>query len=287
MWALSPHRHALSTIASVKTPADDHRSPRPRTGSGEFPLRRLLPLALLAAAAGVAFFMGWHRELSLETLVRHRTALDTFVAGHTAAAVAAYVMLYVTVVTLSIPGALFLTLAGGVLFGGLGGGLAALAGATIGATAVFLIAKTAFAEYVMRRAGPTARRLADGFRDDAFSYLLFLRLVPVFPFFLVNLVPAAAGVRLGTFVAATAIGIIPATFAFAFTGAGLDSVIAAQFDAYKACLAAGRGACRLDFDLKTAITPELILAFAALGVLALVPVVARRLRARRAADRTS
>ena len=104
--------------------------------------------------------------------------------------------------------------------------------------------------------------------------------MPIFPFWLVNLVPALCGVRLATFVAATAIGIIPATFVFAFVGAGLDSVIAAQQAAYSACVAAGRPDCRLDFDLHAAITPELSPRSAALGVLALVPVVVKRLRAR-------
>jgi uncharacterized membrane protein YdjX (TVP38/TMEM64 family) len=122
--------------------------------------------------------------------------------------------------------------------------------------------------------------LAEGFRADAFSYLLFLRLVPIFPFWLVNLVPALAGVRLPVFAAATAIGILPGTFAFAFVGAGLTSVITAQGTAYRACLAAGRSDCRLDFDLKAAVTPELLIALAALGVLALIPVVVKRLRAR-------
>jgi uncharacterized membrane protein YdjX (TVP38/TMEM64 family) len=227
--------------------------------------------------------MGWHRELSLESLVRHRTLLDIVVTGHFVPALAAFVGLYVAVVGLSIPGAVYLTIAGGVLFGAFYGALASIAGATVGATLLFLVARTACGEHLARRAGPVAARLAEGFRDDAFSYLLFLRLVPVFPFFVVNLVPALAGVRLGPFVAATAIGIIPATFAFASAGAGLNSVIAAQFSAYKACLAAGQPDCRLDFDLKTAITPELLVAFAALGVLALVPVATKRWRARRAA----
>src|SRR5262249_35752035 len=110
--------------------------------------------------------------------------------------------------------------------------------------------------------------------------LLFLRLVPIFPFWLVNLVPALCGVPLATFVAATALGIIPVTFAFAFVGAGLDSVIAAQQAAYQSCLAAGGPDCRLEFHMKAALTPELLGAFVALGVLALIPVGVERLRAR-------
>jgi len=104
--------------------------------------------------------------------------------------------------------------------------------------------------------------------------------VPIFPFWLVNLVPALCGVPLATFVAATALGIIPVTFAFAFVGAGLDSVIAAQQAAYQSCLAAARPDCRLEFHMKAALTPELLGALVALGVLALIPVVVKRLRAR-------
>lgn len=261
-------------------PADDRRPPLPRPGLGWFRLGRLLPLAAVLGLAGLVLAMGWHRELSLETLVRHRTMLEIFVTGHTAAAIAAFVALYVAVVALSIPGAIYLTIAGGILFGAVVGALASIVGATVGATAIFLIAKTAFGEHLARRAGPRAEKLAEGFRQDAFSYLLFLRLVPVFPFFLVNLVPAFAGVRLSPFVGATLLGIIPATCALAFIGAGLDSVIAAQFANYKGCLAAGRADCRLDFDLMAAFTPQLIAALVALGVLALIPVAVKRFRAR-------
>ena len=150
-------------------------------------------------------------------------------------------------VALSVPVGFYLTVIGGILFGAVLGGLAALVGATIGAICIFLIARSAMGEHLVRRAGPLAEKLAQGFRADAFSYLLFLRLVPIFPFWLVNLVPALCGVSVATFAAATALGIIPATFAFAFVGAGLDSVIAAQQAAYRACVAAGRTDCRLEF----------------------------------------
>ena len=134
-----------------------------------------------------------------------------------------------------------------------------------------------------RRAGPLGEKLAAGFRKDAFCYLVFLRLVPLFPFWLVNLVPAPAGVGLVPFVAATALGIIPATFAFAFFGAGLSSAIEAQEGAYHAFVAAQQMGCRLDFDFKTAATPELIGGLVALGLMALIPPAIKRYRARRAA----
>jgi uncharacterized membrane protein YdjX (TVP38/TMEM64 family) len=248
--------------------------------SGRFPLRRLVPLVVIVAASVAVLAMGWQRQLSFQTLARHHDALRDFITTHEVSALAAYMVLYIAAVALSIPVATFLTLTGGVLFGALLGGIASVVGATIGAICIFLIARSAIGEYLVRRAGPLAERLAEGFRADAFSYLLFLRLVPIFPFWMVNLVPALAGVRLATFVAATALGVIPATFVFAFVGAGLDSVIAAQQSAYRSCLAAARSDCRLEFHINAALTPELIAALTALGVLALVPVVVRRLRAR-------
>ena len=190
-------------------------------------LRRLAPLLVIVALVALAYGLGLHRHISFETLVRHNAEIERFIGQHTAAAVAAYVALYILVVTLSLPGGAILTVIGGLLFGVLVGSMAAAVGALIGATAIFLIARSAAGEFLTRRAGPFAAKLAEGFRADAFSYLLFLRLVP-FPFWLVNLAPALFGVRLSTYVAATAIGIVPATLAFAAFGAGLESVIVAQ-----------------------------------------------------------
>jgi len=242
--------------------------------------RRLLTLAVIVLAA-VALYLAFGRgALSLEALVRHREAIDAFVAEHRLFALLGYVGIYAVAVSFSVPGATFLTVAGGFLFGLLTGAAAAAIGATIGATVIFLVARTALGEPLLARAGPRARQLAQGFRDDAFSYLLFLRLVPAFPFFLVNLVPAFAGVKLKTFVAATALGIIPGVFAYAFAGTGLDSVIAAQKASYDACVAAGRAGCRLSFNAGDVLTPQLIGALVALGLLALVPALIKRLKAR-------
>jgi len=256
-----PHKPGLAPAAAAR--------------SGRLTVGRLAPVVAIGLVAVVVFAMGWHRQLSLETLVRHRAALDDFVDMHFAAALTAFVAIYVMAVSLSLPGALFLTISGGLLFGAVIGGTAAVVGATTGATVIFLIARSAFGEYVIRRAGPRLSKLVDGFCANAFSYLLFLRLVPVFPFFLVNLAPALVGVRVTTFVAATAIGIIPATFVFASVGAGLDSVIQAQAAMYNACLNAGRTDCHLDFNPAAVLTPQLMGALIALGLLALAPVVVR------------
>jgi uncharacterized membrane protein YdjX (TVP38/TMEM64 family) len=262
----------------------DHGSMTQRAEHGGHSwLRRLAPVAAVVLVMAVVFAMGWHRFLSLETLVRHRAAIDGFVAARCSLAIAAFVAIYVAAVALSIPGASILTITGGVLFGWLIGGFVAIFAATIGATIVFLIARGACGEAVLRRAGPLAAKLAEGFREDAFNYLLFLRLVPVFPFWLVNLAPAVVGVRLTTFVLATAIGIIPGTFAYALVGGGLDSVIAAHEAAYRACIAAGRADCHLNFSMSALVTPQLLAALAALGVVALIPVAVRKWRARRGA----
>ena len=242
--------------------------------------RRLVPLAVVILLGLAAYLVFGRGMISLEALVQHRATIDAFVMAHRALAVLAYIGLYIVTVALSLPGATFLTVTGGFLFGVGIGAAAAIVGATLGATVIFLVARTALGEPLLKRTGPRAQQLAQGFRDDAFSYLLFLRLVPVFPFFLVNLVPAFAGVKLSTFVGATAIGIIPGGLVFAFAGTGLDSVIAAQQHTYDACMAAGRSDCHLTFNASGVLTPELIGAMIALGALALVPALVKHLRAR-------
>jgi uncharacterized membrane protein YdjX (TVP38/TMEM64 family) len=242
--------------------------------------RRLIPLAVIIVLAVAAYFAFGRGALSLEALVRHREAIDAFVTQHWALAVLTYIGVYAAVVSLSLPGATFLTVTGGLLFGVVIGAVAAVIGATVGATVIFLVARTALGEPLLRRAGPRINQIAQGFRADAFSYLLFLRLVPALPFFLVNLVPAFAGVKLKTFIAATALGIIPGAVVYAFAGTGLDSVIAAQKASFDACVAAGRTGCSLSFNVADVLTPELISALIALGLLALVPAVVKRLRGR-------
>jgi uncharacterized membrane protein YdjX (TVP38/TMEM64 family) len=256
-------------------------------GGRKLSLRRLAPLTAVALLSIGAIAMGWHREISFEALARHHDVLRNFIAAHAVSALAGYVALYIAVVGLSLPVGAYLTVIGGILFGTVLGAIAAIVGASIGAILIFLIARSALGGYLVRRAGQTAGRIAQGFREDAFSYLLFLRLVPVFPFWLVNLVPALCGVRLAPFAAATVLGIMPATFAFAFVGSGLESVIIAHQKVYASCLAAGHTDCRLVFRAADAFTPRLIAALVALGVLALVPIVAKRLRAKRIAQSAS
>jgi uncharacterized membrane protein YdjX (TVP38/TMEM64 family) len=262
------------------TPASNDRSAAGAAGERRHGLRRYAPLAVTVVLVALAYGFGLHRGLSFETLVGQRIAIDQFIASHAGLAMAVYISLYVLVVALSLPVGAILTVIGGFLFGAVLGTIAAYLGALGGATAIFLIARSAIGEFLTKRAGPFAAKLAEGFQADAFNYLLFLRLVP-FPFWLVNLAPAMFDIPLKTFVAASAIGIIPATAAIATLGAGLGSVITAQEPQYNACLAAGRSDCAIDFDPSLVLTPTLLAALVALGVLALLPVVARRMWRRR------
>jgi uncharacterized membrane protein YdjX (TVP38/TMEM64 family) len=187
--------------------------------------RRLWLVLAAAALFLIVRQTGLANYLSLETLRTHRGALTGWVSGNFVLAALAYVAVYVVAVAFSMPGAVFLTLSGGFLFGAVLGTLLTVTGATIGATIIFLFAKTLFGENALDRFGAPAARLADGIRRNAASYLMVLRLVPLFPFFLVNLVPAFVGVPLLTYALTTFFGIIPGTAVFSLAGAGLGSVL--------------------------------------------------------------
>ena len=226
-------------------------------------LKRAWPLLAIAAGIVLVFSLGLHRYLSFSVLRDNRAELVAWVAAAGPLAVLAFIAVYIVVVTLSLPGGAVMTITGGFLFGAVWGSLWVVIGATIGASLLFLAARTSLGEPLRARAGPALARMAEGFRANAFSYLLFLRLVPAFPFFLVNLAPAFLGVPLGTYVMATFIGILPATFVFASVGAGLGSV----FDAGG------------DFTPAGILTPQVLLALGGLALLALLPIAMKRFSA--------
>ncbi len=249
------------------------RNDPPRRGTW----RRWAPLVAIVLLMGLVFAMGWQRYLTFQTIGTNYDMLKAFIRANLAAALLIYILVYVAVVALSLPGGLVMTVTGGLLFGWLVGALATVVGATAGATIIFLIAKSSLGEALAAKAGPWLAKLRDGFKENALSYLLFLRLVPVFPFWLVNLAPALLGVPLQTYVIGTAIGIIPGTIAFSVAGAGLGSVVEAQNRIYAACLAKQpvdpEAACPYTIDTSALVTPQLLAAFALLGLVALIPVI--------------
>ena len=223
---------------------------------------RLAPVAILLAATIGVFATGLDRHLSFAALRDNREAMLAWVDEVGWVAALSYMGLYAGVVALSVPGALFLSLAGGFVFGAFAATGYTVIGATVGATVVFLIAANALGDSLRKRAGPALQRMESGFRDNALSYLLVLRLIPLFPFWLVNLVPALLGVPLGTFVIATFFGIIPGTAVFCLAGAGLGG----GFDAGE------------EFSLANILTGETIGALVGLAILALLPIAYKRWR---------
>jgi len=228
---------------------------------------RLLPLVLLLGLLAAAVFSGATDRLSLESLRENREDLRAAVEAHPWLSLAIFTGVYAAVTALSIPGAVFVTLAGGFLFGVTRGSIATTLGATVGATLVFLVVRLAAGDVVRRRLGPRAARFESGFRDNAFSYLLSLRLIPVAPFWLINLVAGVFGTPLRTFVLATFLGVIPAVVIYSGVGASLDSIFAEG----------GTPDLSLIFD------PRVLLPLLGLAVLSLAPAAWNAWRRRRAA----
>ncbi|HXH71595.1 MAG TPA: VTT domain-containing protein [Mariprofundaceae bacterium] len=225
-------------------------------------MKRILPVVLLLV--GLALFFAFHldRFISLEALAHHRADLIGWVGQHRLLAPLAYIVVYIVVVAFSLPVATVMTLAGGFLFGAAAGTLYAVSGATIGATLLFLIAKTSVGDLLLAKAGGGLKRMQQGFADNALSYLLVLRLIPLFPFFLVNLAPAFLGVSLRVYVFATFFGIMPAGFVYALAGAGIGDVL-------------DQGG---SLSVSGILTPQILGALAGLAVLALLPVAYKRFR---------
>ena len=227
--------------------------------------RRLIIVLVFVAGLVTVFALGLDRYLSIDTLRQHREALRAWVETSGVLAALIFMAVYIVTVALSLPGATVLSIAGGFLFGAVWGTVVVVISATLGGTVLFVIAKTTFGDALRDRAGAWLRTLEAGFREHALSYLIVLRLVPLFPFFVVNLVPAFLGVPLATFVLGTFVGIIPGSFVYTSVGAGLGSL----FDAGET------------FSVTGVLTPQIVTALVGLAMLALVPVVYKKLMTRR------
>ncbi|MFQ5774041.1 MAG: TVP38/TMEM64 family protein [Kiloniellaceae bacterium] len=228
-------------------------------------LGRVIPLTVLVAGFALFFALDLDRFLTFAALHENREWLVAQVEAHGLLATLTFTVIYTLVIAFSIPGGAILTITAGFLFGTLLAAACAVVGGTIGAAGVFLAARTAFADVLRAKAGPALRRMETGFRENAMSYLLVLRLIPLFPFWLVNLVPAFLGVTPRTYVVGTFFGIIPGTLVYASLGNGLGAI-----------LDAGETP-----DLKIIFEPEILIPIIALAILALLPVVYKRVKARR------
>lgn len=219
---------------------------------------KIIIAAFFVAAIFVFFYFDLKQYLSLESLKANRDSLLAFTEQHYAAAVGLFVVSYCLFVTISLPGAVFFTLAGGLLFGSLLGTVYVNLGATSGATLAFLASRYLLHDWVESKFGWRLGAFQEGFRKNALSYLMTLRLIPVFPFFIVNTLCGLTKISLGTYVTATAIGIIPGSFVYAYAGRQLGTIN----------------------SLKEIASPNVLLAFTLLGLLALVPTLYQKVFAK-------
>lgn len=221
--------------------------------------QRAIPIAVLAAGLVTFFALGLQHYLSLESLRANRLLLLGYVHAHPVQAAALFTLVYVGVVAFSIPGGTILTISAGFLFGTVEAAILGTCSATIGGTILFLATKTALADYFRARMGPRLQRFEDGFNKNAFSYLFVSRLIPMFPFPIVNIASGLLGVKTRIFASATFLGIIPATVVFAGLGSGLGKL----FD---------RG---IKPDLHLMLRPQILIPLAGLAVLAMIPPIWR------------
>lgn len=228
-------------------------------------LRRLAPLIVLAAVLVAAWASGVIDLLSLDTLREQRQRLADYTQAHPSLSLGGYVLIYIVVVVFSIPGALIMTLTGGMLFGTVLGGAAAVTAASVGATIIFLVGRSTFGTALRSKAGPIVGRLMTGFERDAASYLLTLRLIPGVPFFAINLAAGLVRMRVLTYVVITVLGILPGSLIYASIGSSLVSVFA-------------RGE---EPNLSIIFEPHVLGPLLGLAALSLLPVAYRAWKARR------
>lgn len=220
-------------------------------------LSRWIPLIILLIVLSFFFYFRLDKYVSFESLKNHRQLLLHWTSEHYFLTVSIYILIYIVGVAVSIPGAVFFTLAGGFLFGIWLGTLYVVIGATMGAIILFIAVKMALADWVLQKSSKWIKQMEKEFQENAFNYLLTLRLIPIFPFWLVNVISALLDVRLATFVSATFLGIIPGAFIYASVGHGLSTL----FDSNQLP------------NLNIIFTPPILLPLLGLAILALLPVL--------------
>ena len=225
-------------------------------------IRRLALSGVLLTGFGIFFASDAHNLFSWPFLAQHYTVIKDFVADQQWLSYLGFFCAYTLTVAFSLPIASLLTLAGGAVFGW-PAAILVVGAATTGAGIVFLATQNLFKDILRRRAGLFLGKLEQGFSQNAFFYLLALRLVPAAPFWAVNIVPALTHMNLAQFLAATFLGIIPGTCVFIWVGCGFDHV-----------LAAGKTP-----DLEVLTNPNILLPLFGLGTLALTPILVRRWQA--------
>ncbi|MCP4380306.1 MAG: TVP38/TMEM64 family protein [Hyphomicrobiales bacterium] len=243
----------------------DGDSSQPASGANRL-IRIFAVIGILAAALLAFFGLGLNDYLTIDALSDNRTWLLQQVADQRWLVALIFVAVYAAAVAVSVPGAAILTIAGGFLFGVVQGSILAVTGATLGALGLFLFVRIGLGDSLTARAGSSVEKLRRGFQENALGYLLFLRLLPVAPFWLVNIAAALLRVPLRIFALATAVGIIPGSLVYSSFGNGIGALIEAGEEVNPGSI----------------LTPEIVLPLVGLAALALAPIVYKKVRGARA-----
>ncbi|MCP2670933.1 TVP38/TMEM64 family protein [Maricaulaceae bacterium EIL42A08] len=227
-------------------------------------ISRLLPLGILVGGLVAFFALGGPQYLNLETMRETLRGLDGWVQENLILALLAYMVFYALAVSISVPGALWFTIGAGFLFGPWLGTGVAVFGATVGATIIFLAARYAFADWVRAKFPDYVKKLQDGFSRDAFTYVVILRLIPALPFFGINIATALLNVPVRAYFFGTLVGVIPGAYVYATVG---DAIARAAADGVP--------------SFSSLLTPEVIGAMVAFGLLAILPWAYKRFIAKK------
>lgn len=218
--------------------------------------KKIAIAGIVVVLVALFFVFDLGRFLTLEALKANRDALTAFYQNNRIVTAAAFIAIYIIQTALSLPGAAILTLAAGAIFGAVMGTVYVNIGATIGATLAFLVARYLFHDVIQKKFGSRLEKINTELETKGFNYLLFLRLVPVFPFFLINLGAGLTKLPLRTFFFGTMIGIIPGSFVFCNAGASLATIT----------------------SMSEVASPRVLGSFALLGLFALVPVLYQKFK---------
>ena len=221
--------------------------------------RKVLILFVFVVVAGTFYCLDLGKYLTLESLKANRARLEVLRAAHIFFFVASFVLIYIAQTAFSLPGADVLSLASGAIFGVLQGTVYVVTGATIGGALAFLVSRTLLRDWVVRIFGGRMEGIDRGLRENGLSFLLFLRLVPAFPFFLVNLASGITGLPLRTYVLGTFFGIVPGSLVFVNAGASLAAIE----------------------RVSQVASPRVLGSFVLLGLFALLPTIFKAVRKRR------
>ncbi|MCF6328966.1 MAG: VTT domain-containing protein [Henriciella sp.] len=225
---------------------------------------KLWPVYVILAGLIAAWRFGLFKFLSLDTLRDQQETLQAFVGENYVLAIVTYIAIYAAATLFMLPGALWITIAGGFMFGLAGGIPATIIGAPLGASLLFFTAKTSIGTALRERAGPFMKKMEAGFNENPFSCMFALRLLPVVPFPVANIAPALLGAKYRESLITTAVGIIPGVIAYTWLGAGLGATFAAGEEPNLAIIA-----------------KNMVPALAALGVVSLMPVAYKKLTRRK------